>query len=178
MSSVRNPSLLLRSEYCSDRFIARILVFVLCVGAAGCQRWPGVQQARQFQIDSERLLGEFRAQKKRADELAAKNQLLEQRLAESEKSLAKQNLTTNRYRNSRGGSNLNIGELPRATDRLSTDGSSRTNPLNSRDFDKGGLPDVSPTINGLLSSSRGNGDPGDPLVDPNKFPQWRPIQKR
>ena len=43
---------------------------------------------RQYQQDSDRLLSEFRAQKKRAEELEARNAQLEQRLAESEKLLA------------------------------------------------------------------------------------------
>ena len=44
---------------------------------------------RQYQLESDRLLAEFRAQKKRAEELEIRNGQLEQRLAESEKLLAR-----------------------------------------------------------------------------------------
>ena len=57
--------------------------------ASGCQNWPQSKRAMQYQIESERLLSEFRAQKKRADELESRNRLLSERLSESEKLLAR-----------------------------------------------------------------------------------------
>jgi chromosome segregation ATPase len=57
--------------------------------SSGCQNWPQSKRAMQAQIESERLLSEFRAQKKRADELETRNQQLSQRLSESEKMLAR-----------------------------------------------------------------------------------------
>ena len=55
----------------------------------GCQNWPQSKRMMQYQIESERLLSEFRAQKKRADELEGRNQVLVSRLSESEKMLAR-----------------------------------------------------------------------------------------
>jgi hypothetical protein len=150
----------------------------MCIIFTGCQRWPGSQQARQFQIDSDRLLGEFRAQKKRADELASKNQFLEERLAESEKVLARQNLAGNRGKSnsSSGGSRLMIGDSPESDSKLSRNNSSRsTGASRFENFERRELPDRTPGTAGVLTSSR---DDMDLVGDPNRSPQWRPINKR
>lgn len=159
------------------RFVRGMFLFLVCVFGAGCQRWPGSQQARQFQIDSDRLLGEFRAQKKRADELASKNQLLEERLAESEKVLARQNLVGNRSKSnsSSGGSRLMIGDSLESDSKLSRNNSSRSAASRFEDFERGGLPDRAPGTAGVFASSR---DDMDLVGDPNRSPQWRPINKR
>ena len=47
---------------------------------SGCQQMPGGQAMRQYQLESDRLLNEFRAQKKRAEDLEVRNAQLEQRL--------------------------------------------------------------------------------------------------
>ncbi len=61
----------------------------LLLASVGCQNWPQSQRMMQQQIESERLLSEYRAQKKRADELESKNRQLSDRLSESEKMLAR-----------------------------------------------------------------------------------------
>ena len=61
----------------------------LLVTFSGCRKFPGPAQMQQFQIDNERLLSEFRAQKKRADDLQARNDQLTHRLNESESTLAR-----------------------------------------------------------------------------------------
>ena len=43
---------------------------------------------RQYQIESERLLSEYRSQKKRAEELEQRNVQLERRLVDSEREIA------------------------------------------------------------------------------------------
>ena len=62
-------------------------ILVICV--TGCQQWPGNQAMRQYQVESERLLSEFRSQKKRAEDLEKRNYQLEQRLGEGERALAR-----------------------------------------------------------------------------------------
>ncbi len=64
------------------------LLLLAIVSSTGCQNWPQSKRAMQSQIESERLLSEFRAQKKRAEELESRNKLLSERLSESEKMLA------------------------------------------------------------------------------------------
>jgi hypothetical protein len=140
--------------------------------ATGCQRmpWPGSQQARQFQADSERLLGEFRAQKKRADELAARNQQLEARLAETEKSLARQNLQS--LSQSGGASSRNN------RNRRPEDSKSRL--YFGPSADDSGLPDAPPSISGLLTSGGGfSNQPGRASEIPasKASPQWRPVRR-
>jgi hypothetical protein len=68
-----------------------LLCGLMCIlaGSTGCQQWPGNHAMRQYQIESERLLSEFRSQKKRAEELEQRNMQLERRLGESEREIAK-----------------------------------------------------------------------------------------
>ncbi|XZE45903.1 hypothetical protein SH467x_001162 [Pirellulaceae bacterium SH467] len=158
-------------------------VACLCLvlfGATGCQKWPGSQQASQFQIDRERLLGEFRAEKKRAEDLAARNRMLEQRLAESEKAIARQNLAEGRPSNrSRGGTELRIGDDRGLARRNGSSGSalssvntSRATANPSRIPDGRGLPDARAGVEGQFTST--GTEFGDPM--PAKD-QWRPRSR-
>lgn len=151
------------------------LIGSLVVICSGCQQfpWPGSQQAKQFQVDSERILGEFRAQKKRADELAAKNQQLEARLAQTEKSLARQNLQSLSQSNS-------------SSSRNNRRGTANDNSQNNRMFvgppdDDPGLPDTPPSMAGLLTSgagfSRVDRDRDTAATDKDA-PQWRPVRRK
>lgn len=151
-------------------------LFVLALSfCTGCQQfpWPGSQQAKQFQVDSERILGEFRAQKKRADDLAAKNQQLESRLAETEKSLARQNLQSLSQSNS-------------SSSRNNRKGNSNSNLANGRLFvgppdENPGLPDTPPSMSGLLTSSGGFSKTDRDLDKPGdgkESPQWRPVRRK
>jgi hypothetical protein len=144
---------------------------------------------RQYQQDSDRLLSEFRAQKKRAEELEARNAQLEQRLAESEKLLA---LGPNPKGNSRSRSSSNRS-LEDAVDSrrtgitLSERDSTRSSL--SRNPSKSGLPDVSPGTPGRFTSGLSNnagsnldpislGSSGEDLRgDSSRESQWRPISK-
>ena len=121
----------------------------------GCQQWPGNQAMRQYQIESERLLSEYRSQKKRAEDLEQRNVQLERRLGESEREIARLQ-----------------GRNPNS--RIASGNPSRSN-LDSSDnpsFDRingGGLPDTRPGPAGRLSSV-----PGDAA----RNNQWRPIAGR
>ena len=152
------------------------LSVVLMVSAIGCQQMPGGSAMRQYQVESDRLLNEFRAQKKRAEELEARNAQLEQRLSESEKLLALgQGTNTGKSRNrkltdtldsQRSGITLSERDSTRATSRN-----------NSRD----GLSDTLPSTAGRLTSG-GNRDPysmdgsnKNLRGDSSRESQWRPI---
>ncbi len=162
-----------------DRSVSAIWLYLpfLLLGvlaSTGCQRWPGGLQAQKFQSDSERLLNEFRAEKKRADDLAAKNQLLEQRLAETEKDIARRNLAGNRGRTKSGSdARLTIGApsgphlngLSHAN--TSRNGSSRPNFIEG-----GGLPDMRPGTSGQFTSTG-----LDHSLESERESQWRPIHK-
>ncbi|AMV32510.1 hypothetical protein VN12_10325 [Pirellula sp. SH-Sr6A] len=156
---------------------------VLClvlIGATGCQKWPGSQQASQFQIDRERLLGEFRAEKKRAEDLAARNRMLEQRLAESEKAIARQNLADGRA-SSRGrvGSELRIGNDRELASRNGSSGSALSSVNTSRAManpsripNGRGLPDTRTGVEGQFTST------GSEFADPMPAKdQWRPRSR-
>lgn len=65
------------------------VVVLTLVSTSGCQSWSPASQIKQCQMESDRLLAEFRAQKKRADELDSKYQESQSRLAEAEKHLAR-----------------------------------------------------------------------------------------
>jgi len=57
--------------------------------STGCHSWSPGSQIRQCQLESDRLLAEFRAQKKRSDELEAKLAQEQDLRAEAEKQLAR-----------------------------------------------------------------------------------------
>lgn len=137
-----------------------ILVFVF----TGCQQWPGNQAMRQYQVESERLLSEFRSQKKRAEDLEKRNYQLEQRLGESERALA-------RLQGSGGGSRMaNRGSVSESREVGEGD-------LTSRRIGGAGLPDVQPGPAGRLSSAPYE-VPGGLQGNPTRSGQWRPIPGR
>lgn len=140
----------------------------LILSTSGCQQWPGNHAMRQYQIESERLLSEYRSQKKRAEELEQRNVQLERRLGESEREIAK---LQGRNPSSRMANN------PGASGTLSG--------LSSGSMSGGGgLPDARPGTSGRFSSgniSPGNLTPGSSALgpgDPRNSNQWRPIPGR
>lgn len=143
-------------------------VVCLILSTSGCQQWPGNHAMRQYQIESERLLSEYRSQKKRAEELEQRNVQLERRLGESEREIAK---LQGRNPSSRMANN------PGASGTLSG--------LSSGSMSGGGgLPDARPGTSGRFSSgniSPGNLTPGSSALgpgDPRNSNQWRPIPGR
>ena len=153
-------------------------VVCLILSTSGCQQWPGNHAMRQYQIESERLLSEYRSQKKRAEELEQRNVQLERRLGESEREIAK---LQGRNPSSRMANN------PGASGTLSG--------LSSGSMSGGGgLPDARPGTSGRFSSgniSPGNSSPGNSSPgnlspgssalgpgDPRNSNQWRPIPGR
>ena len=160
----------------------------------GCQRVPGGQAIRQYQMESERLLAEFRAQKKRADEAEARYGQLEQRLAESEKNYARDmggvsgRSTASSSNRGSNDSKLLIGDLRNnrnTGDRseLSEFNSSRSSSRGTTGIQRGGLPDAAPSTNGRLTSSNRNDPislgnrPRDLRGDPKSESQWRPVNR-
>ena len=180
---------------CSLRRIS-ISILVVLFGwsfvLTGCQRFPGGQAMRQYQLESDRLLAEYRAEKKRNEDLVARNGLLEQRLAESEKLLARntggsngRNSTSNSIRN-RNESELTIGDV--RGDRgpissLSDANSSRNSVRGPTKIQRGGLADALPSTSGQLTSGNRNdpislgGGSRDLRGDPKSESQWRPVNR-
>lgn len=127
-----------------------LLCVLLCMVASsvGCQQWPGNHAMRQYQIESERLLSEYRSQKKRAEELEQRNVQLERRLGESEREIAKlQGRSPSSRMAANPGGNMISG---------------------------GGLPDARPGTAGRLSSGNSSLGPSDSRGSN----QWRPIPGR
>ena len=163
--------------------IASAVLMLSSVVLSGCQQMPGGQAMRQYQLESDRLLNEFRAQKKRAEDLEVRNAQLEQRLAESEKQLASNNRTSGKSSKSRSETELLIGEANgerRNGNQLSESGSSRSPGLRNP-IGRTGLPDVSPSTAGQLTSGSNRdplslgGGPRDLKGDRNRESQWRPV---
>lgn len=155
-----------------------LAVVCLILSTSGCQQWPGNHAMRQYQIESERLLSEFRSQKKRAEDLEQRNVQLERRLGESEREIAK---LQGRNPSSRMANNPGAGGTLSGLSSGSMSGG-------------GGLPDARPGTSGRFSSgslspgslSPGNLAPGNPTPgssalgpgDPRNSNQWRPIPGR
>lgn len=129
------------------RVLLSVLLCMLASGV-GCQQWPGNHAMRQYQIESERLLSEYRSQKKRAEELEQRNMQLERRLGESEREIAK---LQGRNPSSRMAAAPGSSMIP-----------------------GGGLPDARPGTAGRLSS----GNPSMGPSDTRGSNQWRPIPGR
>jgi len=181
----------IRLCYLQWRIKSYLLFIIPCVLiCSGCQRFPGGPAMRQYQIESDRLLSEFRAQKKRAEDLEVRNGQLEQRLSESEKMLARGLSGTSgrstASNSNRSGSNakLTIGDLQ--SERNALGSLSESNSTRSRGqsaIQRGGLPDTLPSTTGMLTSgsqydpmSLGNG-PRDLRGDPKSESQWRPVNR-
>jgi hypothetical protein len=153
-------------------------VVCLILSTSGCQQWPGNHAMRQYQIESERLLSEFRSQKKRAEDLEQRNVQLERRLGESEREIAK---LQGRNPSSRMANNPGAGGTLSGLSSGSMSGG-------------GGLPDARPGTSGRFSSGSlspgslspgslapGNLAPGSSALgpgDPRNSNQWRPIPGR
>lgn len=190
-----NTKAILRVQSGLARCPTSILLLVLvhcCIAFTGCQRFPATQAMRQYQLESDRLLAEFRAQKKRAEELEVRNGQLEQRLAESEKLLARSlggtagRSTAGNTNRSRSNSELTIGNAPsdRSTiNNLSDANSSRSSARGPSKILRGGLPDTHPSTSGQLTSGNRNdplslgSGPRDLRGDPKGESQWRPVHR-
>jgi hypothetical protein len=134
---------------------------------------------RQYQLESDRLLSEFRSQKKRAEELEQRNYQLEQRLGESEKLIARL----------QGRSNSRVADSGARTDGRTLADLGSNPPGTTKKIPGLGLPDDTPGTAGRLTSGAGtgtlNGDPTrsnqwpSPLirssVDPMLLPQRPPV---
>ncbi|MFO0939285.1 MAG: hypothetical protein U0930_00815 [Pirellulales bacterium] len=67
-----------------------ILITSLIVGSTGCNSFGAGKQMKQLEMENNRLLSEFRAERQRRESAERSAQQLELRLAESEKMLARQ----------------------------------------------------------------------------------------
>ncbi len=184
-----------RKPFGQTRWLTQLLwltALVSCFVFTGCQRFPGGQAMRQYQLESDRLLAEFRAQKKRAEDLEVRNGQLEQRLAESEKLLARSlggtagRSTANNLNRSRNESELLIGDARGdrgSISSLSDANSSRSAGRGLTKIQRGGLPDALPSTSGQLTSGNRNDQfsredaPRDLRGDPKGEAQWRPVNR-
>ncbi len=128
--------------------------------ALGCQNGPMSGRMQQYQLENERLLSEFRAQKRENDQLRADRNRLLQQQAETEKLAAKLQ------------SQLNSGRT--------------ANGSNSSRFDGGSFALKDSPLNGSPRTPSGSGTPGLPNDSRESSPrsatnpaqlQWRPIRK-
>ncbi len=71
-------------------FAAALLALLAGLPAMGCNSFGNGKLVQQLQHENERLLTEFRAERKRREEVESANRSLEARLSESEKLLARQ----------------------------------------------------------------------------------------
>ena len=72
------------------RSITWALVVLPLIAAGGCSSFGNGKLVKELQRDNDRLLTEFRAERGRREEAEKRARLLENRLAESEKLLARQ----------------------------------------------------------------------------------------
>lgn len=149
-----------------------VAIVCLVLSTGGCQQWPGNHAMRQYQIESERLLSEFRSQKKRAEDLEQRNVQLERRLGESEREIAK---LQGRNPSSR------MANIPGPNSSMSGPSTgSMSGSMSGYSSGGTGLPDARPGTSGRLSSGN-SGNSGSSALgpgDPRNSNQWRPIPGR
>ena len=137
------------------RTLQAFLLLALLLAGTGCQNWPQSQRMMQQQIESERLLSEYRAQKKRADELESKNRQLSDRLSESEKMLAR------------------LQSEPSSNNRLASRESSQTMRLS--DQPTGTVSDYASDFRSQMSER--NARPTKPTSPNNSKPVWQSLSR-
>jgi hypothetical protein len=128
--------------------------------ATGCGMLGGNQQVKQLQLDNDRLLSEYRAQRDRLAALQETNAALEARLNESEKLLARLGQAVPAERISRADLPPRSSNSPGT---LATGSSSRS-PMSGSNASRGSVPD---------GGGSGGSAPGteDSL-------QWRPMRRQ
>ncbi len=129
---------------------------VLLLAGSGCNSFGNSRLVKELQSENDRLLAEFRAQRTRSEELEKSNQLQAQRLAESEKLLA---------RLSQGGGPGRVSSLP-------------TNlPSSTSQFGFGSSPAGSSPTGSFPSGSSSAGESAgayeNSLADPSSL-KWQP----
>ena len=131
-------------------------ILVCLVSTAGCQKFPSQVQLQQYQMENEKLLGELRAQKRKAEELEQKNSQLAQRLDETERLVAQSGTASPSSRISSNGSSSRRTYTPGAGTRSSF------------------APD--PQSLGSPPATFGHLKQDDASV--SNAPKWKPISKR
>jgi hypothetical protein len=136
----------------------------LLVAFSGCNSFGNTRLVKELQSENERLLSEFRAQRDRASELEKANQLQAERLAESEKLLA---------RLSQGGGAGRLSSLPFSDLSGTGVGGNSTNPSSQ-------LPGAGSPV-GVFSGSPGTAgsagaNPGS--ANPTPDLRWQPRYGR
>lgn len=106
------------------------LIASIVVGSAGCNSIGAGKQMKQLEMENNRLLSEFRAERQRRESAERTAQQLELRLAESEKMLARQ------LQN--GSSPSRLSSLPGGPGSLSSFGSSDPSSISSGASGAGG----------------------------------------
>lgn len=99
------------------------LIASLVIGFSGCNSMGAGKQMKQLEMENNRLLSEFRAERQRRESAERTAQQLEHRLAESEKMLARQ------LQN--GSAPSRLSSLPGGSGSLSSFGSSDPNSMSS-----------------------------------------------
>ncbi len=100
----------------------RLALVLACLSASlGCNSFGNGKLVKQLQLENERLLGEFRAERQRREESERLNSTLEARLSESEKLLARQTQ----------------GTIPNRLSSLPSNSGQRTRPMASSEPNSG-----------------------------------------
>ncbi len=126
------------------------------VVTTGCQKFPSQVQLQQYQMENEKLLGELRAQKRRAEELEQKNSQLAQRLDETERLIAQ-------------------GSSGSPASRLSSNTSSSRRNLSPG---AGARPTFAPDPQSLGNPPASFGHLNPSTSGSASAPKWKPITKR
>lgn len=163
----------MKASWIARKAVASVATCLAIAFSTGCQNGPITGRMHQSKLESERLLSEFRAQKKENEQLREDRNRLLQQQAETEKLAARLQAQLNSNRP------LNAGNQRAITDR----GLPSSLPLNNSLADRS-IPDRS--VFNSRSKTVSTGSPATTTDRDNTEPrsasnsdslQWRPIRK-
>jgi hypothetical protein len=157
-----------KASWIARKAIVPVAACLAIAFASGCQNGPMIGRMHQSQLESERLLSEFRAQKKENEQLREDRNRLLQQQAETEKLAARLQAQLNSNR-----------PLNASNQRALADRGLPSNPLADRSIpDRSGLNSRSKTVSSGSSAGSENRENAEPRSASNSDSlQWRPIRK-
>lgn len=163
----------MKASWIARKAVASIAACLVIAFATGCQNGPITGRMYQSKLESERLLSEFRAQKKENEQLREDRNRLLQQQAETEKLAARLQAQLNSNRP------LNASNQRAVADRGLPSNPLLNNPAADRSIpDRSGFNSRSKTVSTGSPDTTVDRDNAEPRSASNSDSlQWRPIRK-
>ncbi len=163
----------MKASWIARKAVAAVAACLVIAFSTGCQNGPITGRMYQSKLESERLLSEFRAQKKENEQLREDRNRLLQQQAETEKLAARLQAQLNSNRP------LNASNQRAVADRGLPSNPLLNNPVADRSIpDRSGFNSRSKTVSTGSPDTTVDRDNAEPRSASNSDAlQWRPIRK-